>query len=54
MTGGPAMSSHTKDIERGLTDDEVSARVERGDFNEAPVANSRSFADIVQEHLHLV
>ena len=42
MTGGPAMSSHTKDIERGLTDDEVSARVERGDFNEAPVANSRS------------
>ncbi|MEL0148087.1 MAG: cation-translocating P-type ATPase, partial [Actinomycetota bacterium] len=50
MTGGPAMSSHTKDIERGLTDDEVRARVERGEFNEAPVANSRSFADIVRKN----
>ena len=49
MTGGPAMSSHTKDIERGLTDDEVSARVDRGDFNEAPVANSRSFGDLVRK-----
>ena len=50
MTGGPAMRSHTKDIERGLTDDEVRARVERGEFNEAPVANSRSFADIVRKN----
>ncbi len=50
MTGGPAMRSHTKDIERGLTDDEVRARVERGEFNEAPVANSRSLADIVRKN----
>ena len=50
MTSGPGMSTHTKAVERGLTDDEVRARVERGEFNEAPIANSRSFADIVRKN----
>ena len=50
MTSGQDWSPHTKAVERGLTDDEVRARVERGEFNEAPVANSRSFADIVRKN----
>ncbi|MFY9331427.1 MAG: hypothetical protein WAO41_07090, partial [Candidatus Nanopelagicales bacterium] len=37
-------------LETGLTDAQVAERVERGQFNDAPSAHSRSFASIVRSN----
>jgi len=50
MTDAPGVAGTEISVDRGLTDEQVRQRVERGEVNEAPTANARSLADIIRKN----
>jgi len=50
MSTAPEAAGVPVSIERGLSDEDVRQRIERGEANEAPTANARSLADIVRKN----
>ena len=50
MTDAPEVAGTEISVDRGLTDEQVRQRIERGEVNEAPTANARSLADIIRKN----